>query len=642
MAGRSAHVRRVSTANETRTVGRRRSSSQGDNTPRMPVPAGGLLATSSHSAAHPTSHSTHLAAAAHSVLAATSLLAAAAPHHRSVTSPIPPSLLPTRTHSRGEAAVPLDRAHSPAPPSGPSMATSPPPQNKGLTSPSKPSSTRTYDSKLVSREMHRLGNLTHLPSLQLPPPSLSLSATPSSLSLNMAPTSAPSISASLSGENPWASLHVFILPLFNREQLRVQLEDLNQLVKRHISTVVSVAPGKAVAALEHDTCELIAAGMVTLNAELSGVEEEKVVPRVVETWSFFWSRVLPYLEGALLPLQTDPILSSLYRIPKSHRPSSPTSAQNGKSSTSNLLSSPSQIDVRALALVSFRDRIILPLFPKLYARLSMSKDENSFGPESQQARLQQMLLVLVSQRSQRLVSLSLTAPPPQPTAGEAAVARLLRALHAPLASLAPRHNRTAGGLGAPSFLSAGLPRDRRGRIAQKDIVGSPRLQAYGGRRDRWRWGADVDDGYGAGAGAGGDAFGPYDGESSFWDDGEADTPRVGVSFADPVRERDKELLESLRSPDADSSARMNMAGWGGVANANSVPQAGIPPRGPDPEDEDDADLEDEEDLDWDQAQAMVEHMVGIGAKHDGGPVQQSQQQGVGQDTRRGRVEGYKV
>ena len=158
--------------------------------------------------------------------------------------------------------------------------------------------------------------------------------------------------------------------------------------------------------------------------------------------------------------------------------------------------------------------------------------------------------MLVSQRSQRLVSLSLTAPPPQPSAGESAVMRLLRALHAPLASLAPRHNRTAGGLGAPSFLSAGLPRDRRGRIAQKDHrlgLGSPRAQ-YGRKRDRWRWGMDADDGSEVQYGAGGDAYayGAYDGESSFWDDGEADTPRVGVAFADPVRERDKELLESLR------------------------------------------------------------------------------------------------
>ena len=82
-------------------------------------------------------------------------------------------------------------------------------------------------------------------------------------------------------------------------------------------------------------------------------------------------------------------------MPKSHRPSSPTATQNGKGSTSNIFlqSSTSQIDVRALALVLFRDRIILPLFPKLYARLTMSKDDNAFGPESQQARLQQMYVL---------------------------------------------------------------------------------------------------------------------------------------------------------------------------------------------------------------------------------------------------------
>ena len=230
MAGRSAHVRRVSTNNEARPTVRRRSSSQGDTTPRLPAPAGlamgtpvpgggalgllspptedtyrggsvsqphsptaptfsqslgshansttaaigqakgdqaageaqstgqhqpsrrlgflalgdmlqssaGLLATSTHSHSHsPASHATHLAAAAHTVLAATSLLSAAAPHYRSITSPIPSSLLPTRTHSRPDAAPPIDRAHSPAPPSGAPMATSPPPPSKGHTSPSK-------------------------------------------------------------------------------------------------------------------------------------------------------------------------------------------------------------------------------------------------------------------------------------------------------------------------------------------------------------------------------------------------------------------------------------------------------------------------------------------------------------------------
>ena len=74
------------------------------------------------------------------------------------------------------------------------------------------SSTWTYDSKLVSLEMHRLGNLAHLPSL-----APSLSAAQSSLALTMAPAGAPSIAPS---ESPWTFLHVLVLPLFNSEPLR--------------------------------------------------------------------------------------------------------------------------------------------------------------------------------------------------------------------------------------------------------------------------------------------------------------------------------------------------------------------------------------------------------------------------------------
>ncbi len=60
---------------------------------------------------------------------------------------------------------------------------------------------------------------------------------------------------------------------------------------------------------------------------------------------------------------------------------------------------------------------------------------------------------------------------------------------------------------------------------------------------------------------------------------------------------------------------MNMAGWGGLST--SVPQAGIPPRGQDPEDEEDGDLEDEEDLDWDQAQ-VCSSLIGARASGSGG------------------------
>ncbi|KAI0958325.1 hypothetical protein AcV7_004176 [Taiwanofungus camphoratus] len=414
--------------------------------------------------------------------------------------------------------------------------------------------------------MHRLGNLAHLPTL---PPSLT--AAQSTVSLNMAPSTGGSTSGS--SDNPWQSLHVHVLPLFNGEPLRVPIEDLNQLVRRHIQMVVSSAPSKALATLEHDASELIASGMVTLNAKLTGIEDEKLVVRVVELWGFFWDQVLPYVEGALLPLQTDPLLSSLYRMPKAHNSSTPIAGQTGKGSISSLmLQSTTQIDVRTVALQSFRDRIILPAFPRLYARLTMPKEE--MLPESllsHQPRLQQMLLVLVSQRPQRPISFSLTAPPPQPSAGEAAVQYLLRAVRAPLPQLSRNRELSTG---APSFLSAGAPRDRRGRIAQKhDLYGR---RSSSGIRDRIMVTDDED-------GEGQDVEEGLDG---------GETPRMGVGFADP-RERDKEFLESLRSPNPDS-ARVSMGGWGLGAGSEE--------KRTEEEDED-------EKLDWDQAQALVERMV---------------------------------
>lgn len=106
-------------------------------------------------------------------------------------------------------------------------------------------------------------------------------------------------------------LFVHVLPLFNRDPLRIPIEDLNQLVKKHLSVVLSRNPSKAITQLESDVSELLMAGMVTLNSKLpfgsqnsngpqNGlhvVDDDKLIQRVVELWGFFWDQVLPYAEG---------------------------------------------------------------------------------------------------------------------------------------------------------------------------------------------------------------------------------------------------------------------------------------------------------------------------------------------------------
>ena len=88
---------------------------------------------------------------------------------------------------------------------------------------------------------------------------------------------------------------------------------------------------------------------------------------------------------------------------------------------------------------------------------------------------------------------------------------LLRAIRTPLVQISPDNRHYFGATGAPSFLSAGLPRDRRGRIARK-------LEAGGGGAAR----------------AEDDARGE-------------DTPRIGAAFGGAAREREMQLLASLRS-----------------------------------------------------------------------------------------------
>ncbi|KAF8629174.1 hypothetical protein AX17_005759 [Amanita inopinata Kibby_2008] len=463
------------------------------------------------------------------------------------------ALLHPHTHLRGDSAL---FSSSSSTPLSSTMTSSSNIANtsKSHASPSKASHNRTYDPKLVTREMHRLGVPSPLA------PSLSSAPSASSLALPAPSIMVPSLSQS-SSTDPWRSLHVHVLPLFNGEPLRIPIEDLNTLVKRHIQAVVSSSPPKALTTLEQDASELIASGMVTLNAKLMEIEDEKLIARVVEIWGFFWDNVLTYVEGVLLPLQTDPLLSSLYRTPKTHHRATSPNRQNNASTLSSSIGnvSPTHIDVRSIALRSFRDKVILPLSERLYARLALPNRQDNYQEAAahQQPRLQQMLLVLSAQSNHHPSSVTLAT---QPLSGEAIIAELLRLVRNPRPQSVSRFGPVASQTRTPSFLSGGLPRDRRGRIAQKRKSTNLNI-------------ANLDD-------------------ENF-----EETPRYNaVLYLE--RERERELLESLRSPDVESGAgRASVGGWGlGEGHVDAVKTV---------------DEEEDEPLDWDQAQAIVERMVGI-------------------------------
>ncbi len=50
--------------------------------------------------------------------------------------------------------------------------------------------------------------------------------------------------------------------------------------------------------------DLIRGGMQNLNAKLSGIDDEKLVTRLVEIWNFFWVNVLHTSKGSVLRLHS--------------------------------------------------------------------------------------------------------------------------------------------------------------------------------------------------------------------------------------------------------------------------------------------------------------------------------------------------
>ncbi|KAH7108185.1 HbrB-domain-containing protein [Auriculariales sp. MPI-PUGE-AT-0066] len=362
-------------------------------------------------------------------------------------------------------------------------------------SPSK-TANRTYDSQLVSREMRRLGQ-TLSPSIQN---NLSNAASASVLSLP-ASSSGQLVQSTSQDGNAWGSLHQQVLPLFNGDALRLPIEDLNTLVRQHVNDSVVKRPSRAFATLENDLKELIGVGMLTLNSKLTSLDDEKLLPRLVDLWGFFWDQILAYVEAVFLPFQTEPILLSL-----------------GKARAQE---AGARIDVRELTLRAFRNDIIYPIYPRLATRLSMV-DAGDFS----RPRLQQMLLVLISTANRSSV---------QPEPAEAAISHLIRLVRAPTAAnggVSASHSPAAPASSAlhahtslrgarhPSFLSAGMARDRRGRIQKPGSLDMPRYDA------------------------------PDEETDEFDTEGDGATPRGQYAFDTRERQQGLNLLRSLKSPES--------------------------------------------------------------------------------------------
>jgi hypothetical protein len=170
----------------------------------------------------------------------------------------------------------------------------------------------------------------------------------------------------MSPEDAWEFLKAKLMVIFDGEDVRIAIEDLNKLVIVHLQRCVHKRTPTTIIA---DLQDLLETGFANLNASsLIGIPDEKVVPHLVQIWLLFFGTILPFIQAAFLPLD--------------HEFKGIGSLMSGREAHEfwGDLPAGGSLDVRNLVLIAFRDRIILNRYDALKATFSrLSLDSINAG-----------------------------------------------------------------------------------------------------------------------------------------------------------------------------------------------------------------------------------------------------------------------
>ena len=170
--------------------------------------------------------------------------------------------------------------------------------------------------------------------------------------------------SNMTPDDAWDFLKAKLLIIFEGEELRMPVEDLNRLVSVHIQRCVQK---RAPSIITEDVSDLLRTGFLSLDQTLRGVPDDKLVPYLVEMWLFVFGFVLPYMQAVFLPLDLEFKGHGTVMNPQEAAefwgfiPNSADGLEN-------------ELEVRRLVLLSYRDSIILPRHDTLkaiFSRLSL-------------------------------------------------------------------------------------------------------------------------------------------------------------------------------------------------------------------------------------------------------------------------------
>ncbi|KAL9124441.1 MAG: hypothetical protein Q9217_006228, partial [Psora testacea] len=176
-------------------------------------------------------------------------------------------------------------------------------------------------------------------------------------------------------EDAWDFLKAKLLIIFEREELRIPVEDLNRLVTVHIQRcIVKRNPTIII----EDLQDLLSTGFQSLNKTLRGLNDQRIVPHLVEIWLFVFGVILPYIQAVFLPLDLE------FKGHGSLLATGEAADFWGASADSNADEAfGNTFDVRRMVLLSYRDNVILPRYEALkttFSRLSLDSINASASP----------------------------------------------------------------------------------------------------------------------------------------------------------------------------------------------------------------------------------------------------------------------
>ena len=155
----------------------------------------------------------------------------------------------------------------------------------------------------------------------------------------------------MSPEDAWDFLKAKLLVIFDGEDVRIAIEDLNKLVLIHIQRCVQKRAPTAIIA---DLRELLETGFASLNQTLNGVPDEKLIPHLVQIWMLVFGTILPFIQAVFLPLDLEfKGCGTVMNLREANEfwgnvPNGSVDSGIG-----------SGLDVRNLVLIAFRDMVIL-------------------------------------------------------------------------------------------------------------------------------------------------------------------------------------------------------------------------------------------------------------------------------------------